>query len=172
MIVNTIGAEEGAYFYIAYSVAAILFMIPNAASTSLFVEGAHNLPIKQNVLKSIKFVFILLIPALILILCFGDYFLLLFNTEYSEEAFEMLQLLAASSIFSSVTSIYISIKKIQKNVSIINYLNFALSLMVIIFGYMALLKYGLVGLGYAWLGANIVICTVVLGLIMFKEKWN
>ncbi len=37
MIVNTIGAEEGAYFYVAYSVAALLFMIPNAVSTSLFV---------------------------------------------------------------------------------------------------------------------------------------
>ncbi len=172
MIVNTIGAEEGAYFYIAYSVAAILFMIPYGASTSLFVEGSHNLPLKENVLKAVKLIFVILIPSLIIIFIFGEKFLLLFSTEYSNESFEMLLLLAASSIFSSITSIFISIKKVQKDMTIINYLNFILSALIIGVGYIALLKYGLLGIGYAWLGANIAIATIVLGLMRFKERWR
>ncbi len=171
MIVNTIGAEEGAYFYMAYSVAALLFMIPNAVSTSLFVEGSHNLPLKENVLKSVKLILMLLVPVLIMIFLFGDKVLLLFSKEYSEQSFELLQLLAVSSIFFAVTSIFISIKKIQKEIRMINYVNFALSVMIIGFGYMALLKYGLLGLGYAWLGANVVVCAVVVGIAVRWEKW-
>lgn len=171
MIVNTIGAEEGAYFYVAYSVASLLLMIPNAVSTSLFVEGSHNLPLKENVLKSVKLILMLLVPALIMIFLFGDRALLLFSEEYSKQSFEMLQLLAVSSVFSAVTSIFISIKKIQKDVRTINYVNFALSVMLIGSGYLALLKYGLVGLGYAWVGANVVICALVIIVMVLKEKW-
>ncbi|VVB94963.1 Uncharacterised protein [uncultured archaeon] len=168
MIVNTIGAEEGAYFYVAYSVASLLFTIPNAVSTSLFVEGSHNLPLKENVLKSVKLILLLLVPALIMIFLFGDKVLLLFSKEYSEQSFEMLQLLAVSSIFFSVTSVFISIKKIQKEIRMINYVNFALSVLIIGFGYVALLKYGLLGLGYAWVGANALLSMSVIGLTLRK----
>jgi O-antigen/teichoic acid export membrane protein len=171
MIVNTIGSEEGAYFYVAYSVAALLFMIPSAVSTALFVEGSHNLPLKENVLKSVKLILILLVPALIIIFLFGDKVLLLFSKEYSEQSFEMLQLFAVSSIFFAVTSIFISIKKIQKDIRMINYVNFALSVMIIGFGYVALLKYGLLGLGYAWLGANAFMSMVVAAIVIGRDKW-
>lgn len=166
MIVNTIGAEEGAYFYVAYSIASLLFMIPNSVSTSLFVEGSHNLPLRQNVLKSIKLILILLVPLFIIVFVFGDKFLLLFSAEYSKESFKMLQLLAASSIFFSIPSIFISIKRIQKDVTMINYVNFMLSLMILGFGYLALLKYGLLGLGYAWLGTNILVSALILGWVL------
>ena len=171
MIINTIGAEEGAYFYIAYSVAGLLFMIPHAVSMSLFVEGSHNQPIKENVIKSIKFVMALLLPSIIFIVLFGDQLLMLFSAEYSEKSFEMLQLLAVSSVFAAIISIYTSIKRIQKDVRMLNYVSFAHSFLIISIGYISLLKYGLIGLGYAWLGSYIVICIFVIGIVVVKEKW-
>ncbi len=171
MILNTIGAEENAYFYVAYSIAGLLFMVPKAISMSLFVEGSHNLPLKENVIKSMKLIMLLLVPAVVFIYIFGDKLLLLFSREYSEQSFEMLQLLALSSVFSAAILIYQSIKKIQKNVRMINYQNFALSVMIIGLGYAALLKYGLMGLGYAWLVAHAIVFAVVIGLMLLKEKW-
>ncbi len=170
MIVNTLGAKESAYFYVAYSVAALLFMIPTAISMSLFVEGSHSQPLKANVIKSVKLVMLLLVPAVVFIYLFGDKLLLLFNREYSEQSFEVLRLLAVSSIFSAVILIYLSIKKVQKDVRMINYVSFALSVLIIGLGYVSLLKYGLLGLGYAWLGANAVMCAVVAGMVL-KERW-
>ncbi len=170
MIVNTIGAEESAYFYVAYSVAGLLFMVPNAISMSLFVEGSHRLPLKENVIKSVKLIVLLLVPAVAFIYLFGDRLLLLFSREYSEQSFEMLRLLAVSSIFSAVIMIYLSIKKVQKDVMMINYMSFVLSVLIVGIGYVALLKYGLVGLGYAWLGANVVVCAVV-GVMVGRERW-
>ena len=42
MVLNVLGAEQAAYYYIAYAIAALLFMIPSAISMSLFVEGSHG----------------------------------------------------------------------------------------------------------------------------------
>lgn len=51
MIVNAVGARHGAYFYIVYSIAIFLFMVPDAISTSLFVEGSHRQPLKASAMK-------------------------------------------------------------------------------------------------------------------------
>ncbi|MCZ7357385.1 MAG: hypothetical protein O8C65_10665 [Candidatus Methanoperedens sp.] len=170
IIVNTLGAEKNAYFYMAYSIAGILSMIPYGISTSLFVEGSHSLPLKENVIKSVKLTILLLVPALVFIYLFGNKLLLLFSKEYSEQSFEMLQLLAVSSIFSALTSIYISIKKIQKDIRMVNYVNFSLTIMIIGFGYVFLSKYGLLGLGYAWLGANVAVSLFVVRMFLWRKR--
>ena len=48
MVLNTLGAEQAAYCYIAYAIATLLFMIPSAISMSLFVEGS---PFGQSVMQ-------------------------------------------------------------------------------------------------------------------------
>ena len=171
LIVNTVGAQGSAYFYIAYSVAALLSAIPTGVSTSLFVEGSHDMPMRENVVKSLKFVLLLLIPALLFILVFGDKVLLLFNREYSEQAFGLLRLLAISSVFTIVPSIYITIKRIQKDVQMITYVSFAISMLIVGLGYIALITTGLLGLGYVWIVANAIVTAVAGWLIVQHEKW-
>jgi len=46
MVLNTLGAEQAAYYYIAFAIASLLFMIRNAVSMSLFVEGSHDEALK------------------------------------------------------------------------------------------------------------------------------
>ena len=68
MVLNVLGAEQAAYYYIAYAIAALLSMIPNAISTSLFVEGSHGEALKRTVVKSLAIIFSLLVPAAALVL--------------------------------------------------------------------------------------------------------
>lgn len=171
MILNMLGPEDNAYFYVAYSIAGPLSMIPNAVSTSLFVEGSHNLPLRENVIKSMKLIVLFLIPSLIILFLFGNKLLMLYNKEYSNQSLEILWLLASSSLFSAVILIYVSIKKIQKDLRTINYMNLILSMLLIGAGYFAILNYGLIGLGYAWFGANLAVCFLVLGKVIWEEKW-
>lgn len=171
LIVNLIGAENCAYFFIAYSVAGMLFAIPSAISTSLFVEGSHNFPLKDNVIKSLKFASIILVPSILIIFFFGDKILLLFSKEFSEQSFELLKLLAISSLFSIIISIYTTIKMIKKEIIVINYINILSSIILIVVGYILLFKYGLIGIGYAWLLNNIIISLGILILMIKKEKW-
>ncbi|HUL62010.1 MAG TPA: oligosaccharide flippase family protein [Methanocella sp.] len=151
VIVTVAGAEEGAYFYIAYSVASILFMVPGAIATSLFVEGSHSRPLVDDAVRSMKLILAIMVPALVLIFLFGDRMLLLFNKDYALQSFELLKLLALSSLFSSLTYIYIAIEKVHKDIVSINVINFLVSAALIVASPLALLHFGRAGIGYAWL---------------------
>ena len=50
MVLNVLGAESTANYYITYAIVSILFMIPYAFTTSLFVEGSHGGEMKKSVL--------------------------------------------------------------------------------------------------------------------------
>lgn len=171
LILNTIGSQASAHFYIAYSIASLLFMIPHSVSMSLLVEGSHNSPIKENIIKSVKIIMVFLIPIVMAIFFYGDHALYIFSKEYSEQSFGVLKLLVASSLFYSIISVYQAIKRIKKEIKIINYINFAISIMIVGFGYIALLKYGIIGIGYAWLWTNLIICILILafGRLTYSE---
>ena len=171
MIVNTIGAVNNAYFYIAFSIASLLLTIPGAVAMSLFVEGSHDIPLKENVIKSLKLTMMILIPITIIVLLFGKEILLIFNKEFSDQSFELLRILAISGLFSAITSIYLAIKRVQKDIKIINYINLISSSFLIIAGYIALIKYGLMGIGYTWLIVNIGMCIVIVGLVVKHDKF-
>ncbi len=125
MIVNVTGASQQAYFYVAYSVAAFLFMVPDAIGASMFVEGSHERPLKATAYKSLRFSFVILAPMVLAIVIFGDKILLLFSPEYSAAAYELLLLLAISSLFYAVIAVYITVIQVQKNIAMVNYIRLA-----------------------------------------------
>ncbi len=170
LIVNLLGPDDCAYYYIAYYIMSILLMVPFGISISLFVEGSHNLPLMANVVKSTKFMLAMLLPMIFVTVLFGDRILMLFSHEYSSHSFQMLQLLAVSSLFSGITYIYISIKKVQKDVSAINFLSVLTSGLLIALGYVLIPMYGLTGLGYAWLISNLAGFGVVITSIAYDRR--
>jgi O-antigen/teichoic acid export membrane protein len=168
IIMGTIGAESVAYFYIAYSIAALLFIIPNAVSMSLFIEGSHDMPMSEYTYKSIRLILAIVIPLVIILYFFGDQLLLLFNKEYAEQSIGLLKLLVLASLFGTVTSVFASIRRVEKNVRSLNKVSAATSLLIIGLGYVFLTVYGLTGLGYAWILANAAVAAVLV-VVLIKE---
>lgn len=171
MIVNAVGAREGAYYYIAHTMAMLFFTVPAGVSLSLFVEGSHEMPLRETSIKSLKFAVLILIPAIVVIFLFGDKLLLVFGTQYSAQAVELLWLLAVSSLLSVIPSIYSSILIVQKKIKMLNYVNFALSALMLGVGYPLLLKYGIIGMGYAWVLSYALVSIVVIWLVVWRERW-
>jgi O-antigen/teichoic acid export membrane protein len=64
-----------------------------------------------------------------------------------------------------------TIKKIQKDIKIINYINIMSTIILILIGYILLLKYGLMGIGYAWIICDMIVSICILILMIKKEKW-
>lgn len=170
IIINTIGAENVAYFYIAYSIAALLFIIPNAISMSLFIEGSHDMPMNEYSLKSMKMIFLIIIPLIVVLLLFGDKLLLLFNKEYSQQSIDLLKLLIMSGLFSSIISVYSSIRRVEKNVKSLNKVSIASSIMIVGLGYVFMTMYGLIGLGYAWLASNAILAVFLIAILVKEGK--
>ena len=152
LIVNTLPAENVAYYYIAFTIAGLLFAITYAVCMSLFAEGSHfERELKSNVRKALKFIFLLLTPAVILILFFGDYLLLLFEAEYSIKGLALLQIFAVSSIFVAFNSTFIATRQVLKIIKPIIAVAAFNAFTIVALGYILLNWLGLVGIAIAWL---------------------
>jgi O-antigen/teichoic acid export membrane protein len=152
MVVNRLGAETNAYFYIAWSIAGFLYTIAIATSYSLFAEGSHDEErLGQDIKRGLKLVFILLIPAIILVLLIGDKVLLLFGRAYSENATSVLRILAASAFPLSINYIYFSMRRVQKKMKSVIWFTALVAVGTLGLSWVLLPRMGILGVGVAWL---------------------
>ena len=105
MVLNVLGAQETAHYYIAYAITSLLFMIPNALSTSLFVEGSHGEGLKKATIKSLRTTFLLMIPAALILYFAGGWLLGLIGKDYAASGLELLRIMVVSSFFMAISSI-------------------------------------------------------------------
>jgi len=163
MVVNLLGAEQNAYFYIAWMMAALLFAIPRAVSQSLFAEGSHfEDKLKENVTKSLKFTYLLLVPAVIVLVLVGKWVLLAFGQSYSLNALHLLWVLNVSSLPLAVTHIYSGILRVTGRIKELMAIWGFIVLVVLLGSYLIMPVTGIIGIGYAWLGAQAVAAIYVL----------
>ncbi len=162
MAVNLLGAELSAYFYISWIVAGVVFMIPVATSFSLFAEGSDfEDKLKENVSRSFKFVFLLLIPAVILLLLFGKWLLLAFGQSYSANALTLLWILSISSLPLAVNHIYSSVLRVLGKLKELMAIWGFIAITTLLTSYLIMPMAGIIGIGYAWLGAQTIVALYV-----------
>ena len=163
MIVNLLGGEENAYFYVAWAIATLLFVIPGAVSQSLFAEGSHfEDELGVNVRRSYIFIFLLLIPAIILLLILGKWLLLLYGESYSENALMLLWILGVSSLLVGVNSVYYSILRVRGRIRELVAITGFITLVVLVGSYLITPMTGIIGVGYVWIAAQVVVSVYVL----------
>jgi len=163
MVVNVLGAEQNAYFYIGWMMAGLLFAIPAAVSQSLFAEGSHfEDKLKENVTRSLKFTFLLLIPAVIVLILVGKWVLLAFGQSYSLNALHLLWVLSLSSLPLALTHIYTGILRVTGRIKELMAIWGFIALSVFLASYLIMPVTGIIGIGYAWLGAQAVVAVYIL----------
>ncbi len=162
MVVNLLGAEINAYFYIAWSIGSVLAMVPSSGSISLFAEGSYEEEkLKQNVWRSLKMVFVILLPLVVLILVLADKILLLFGGAYSENGATLLRLLTISALPLAINVVYLSIKRVEKKLKVLIGLSASMAIITLGVSFYLLPLMGINGAGIAWLSSQ---GTVTLGI--------
>lgn len=157
MVVNTLGAEQNAYFYIAWAAGSLLATIPMATSLSLFAEGAHDeKQLGYDLLRSLKLILILVIPAIVAILAVGDKLLLLFGSDYSRNGTRLLWLLAIAAVPMSVNYSYFSVRRVEKKLKGVLALTIFVAVITLGLSYLLLPRLGILGCGVAWLASQVV----------------
>ncbi len=163
IVVNLLGPQQNAYFYIAWMIAALLLAIPGAISTSLFAEGSHfEDKLRENVIKSVKFTFLLLVPAVILLVLVGKWLLLAFGQSYLANGLKLLWILAISSLPLGITSIYTSILLVTGRIKELVIISGFIAIAVLVVSYLVMPATGIIGIGYAWLGAQGAVAIYIL----------
>lgn len=170
MVVNILGAEQNAYFYIGWSVASIIFMIPFGISQSLFAEGAHGSEdLGRQVRKSLKISLVLTVPALALLLLLSDKILWLFGSEYSKNTTVMIWIIAPSVIPMSVNFIYLSIMRVRKKIKSVVFLTAFMAVVTLALSWVLLPVMGIRGAGIAWLAGQVGALALV-AFDLFRKK--
>ena len=155
MVVNLLGTEQNAYFYVAWMIAAVIVGIPMGMSRSLFAEGSHlEDDLAVNVRRSLKFIFRLLIPVIILLLLIGKWLLLLFGVGYADNALELLWILGASSLFVGVNRVYMTILRVQGRMTELVAINGFATLALLLGSYLVMPVTGIIGIGYVTVAAR------------------
>jgi len=175
MVLNILGVEANAYFYIGWSVAAILASIPTATSFSLFAEGAWNMKnLREEVKRSLKLTLVLLIPAVIILVLLGDKILLFFGKAYSENAIKLVWILALSSLPMGINHIYFGIKRVEMKMKNLVVLSGLMTIIMLGLSWTLLPLMGILGVGVARLVSQAVIAMFTMGSLAnrFRAKTN
>lgn len=170
LVVNTLGAEANAYFYMSWTISALLFSIPTAVSDSLFAEGSHaEGKLRQNTGRAIRFVMLLVIPASVGVIMLGEWVLSLFGESYTS-GYPVLRLLAVSGVFVAMTAIYESVLRVKGKLRELNIITGCITIMMLVGGTVGLRLYGLDGIGYCWLLAHMSTGSYATYRILKKEN--
>lgn len=162
MVLNMIGAEHNAYYFIGWSVASMLFSIPLAASFSLFTEGSYNeKKLLSEIKRSLKLILVLLVPAIIMLVIFGDTVLSFFGAAYFENGAKLLQILVFSTVPLSINYIYYGIKRVEMKMKSALLLSAFIAFTTLGLAYILLPQMGILGAGVAWLSSHTVAAIAV-----------
>ena len=80
LVLNVLGPEESAYFYVAWTIATLLFSIPSSLAQSLFAEGSHDKrKLHRDIRRATILSALLLVPAVLFVWLLGGTVLLAFG---------------------------------------------------------------------------------------------
>ncbi|MEW6033636.1 MAG: lipopolysaccharide biosynthesis protein [Chloroflexota bacterium] len=169
IVLRVLGAELNAFYYIAYLITIFLFMIPVSVCSSFFAESsARPEHLHVNLRRALKFVLLVLVPAIAIIFFVGDKVLLLFGRQYSEESWEALRLMSLSVLPFTFNEMWITARRVRKEIASVMVAYGAQAALVIGLSAVLMASWGLKGIGLGWLlGQGVV--TVFLALIALKR---
>jgi O-antigen/teichoic acid export membrane protein len=171
VVLNLLGPEANAYFYVAASVSSLLAMVPTAVSMTLFAHGSQdNHLTAAQVRDGIRFSLGLLVPAIAAIFLLGEKVLLLFGRTYSEQATPLLWLLSLATVPMTLNVSFFSVQRVQRRMAdVVLPLGWIL---VVTLGLSAVLlpRMGLREAGAAWLAAQSSVAAMVF--LRYARRWN
>ena len=171
LIVNILEVEDAAYFLIVWSITVIVLSVPGAVTTSLFAEGSNQeVEFRSNLVKSIKLIFFLLIPTIVIFFVFSDKVLLLFGQTYSENASRLLGLFMIGCIPFAINQIYLTITRIQIDIKPMIYVNLLVAIFIIGGSFLLMKTVGLIGIGIAWIFGQGIVAMIVCAILISKYR--
>ena len=169
IVLHLIGAKEAAYYYMAFTIANILYTIVFASMQSVLAEGSHNRPaLKTHIVSAAKLITAMLVPAILIVILMGNTMLGLFGQEYAKGAGQLLYLLAMGALPVACYAALTTIFKVIKLPATVIYMNGVSAAIVIALSCLWVPTAGLQAVGWAWLISNTAACFI--GVIVLVNK--
>jgi len=171
LMLALVGAEGGAWYHLAWTVAYTLYLVSSAVGYALLAEGAHEpAALETHARKALGQGLALVVPAATVIVVGAPWLLRLFGADYATEGTRLLQLLAASAVPHVVTGIYVSIQRARRDMRAVISLYAVLGVAVVAGTALLVPVLGVTGAGVAWLGAQSALAAALLATRL-RDLW-
>lgn len=172
LVITTAGEKAAANFYIAWLLTNILTMISNSFGTSLFAEGSNSdHQFYENVKRTLKggLLGTGLSAASLVILAYP--ILQIFGEEYTAEAVGLVRVLSLAGFIGIIPMTFMAIARVKEWMSSLIAIAIVRVILGLAIGAWLIEIYGLIGIGIAWVVAQVV--TAILALILiFRKKFQ
>jgi O-antigen/teichoic acid export membrane protein len=155
MIFNLISPESTGFFFIAMTVAGLLYGIPQSISSSLLAETSYGTELWDKVGSAIRFNAVLVLPGFLIFVFFGKFVLSFFDLSYAQNASTTLIILAAASLPLSVNTIFTAVRNSQNKVKSVVMINLSISVITFVLAVPFMKMWDINGPAAAYLLANV-----------------
>jgi O-antigen/teichoic acid export membrane protein len=158
-----LSTNANAYFYIAWMVGNIFFVISASASGSFMAEAsAHPERLMHLAVKTFRLVLVVLAPVALGVILLGHFALGLFGATYASRGYGLLMILLASAIPDAITNISVVVLRVQRRFAAAATINGVIAVATIGGAWLLARRDGLDGIGWAWAIAQCMGCVVVM----------
>ncbi|WP_406836264.1 lipopolysaccharide biosynthesis protein [Streptomyces sp. AHU1] len=169
IVLNTIGAEQSAYFSVAWGVAYVPYLIARNMGTSLLAESVRGPGrLVQHSLRVLRHSGLLLGGVTVVIVVAAPQILSLFGASYAAEGSTLLRLLALSALPNLLLSVAIDVARARRRLRWAVGLQAAMCVLVLGLTRLLLPEFGVVGAGVAWLVTQ---CVIAVFLAVSWSRW-
>ncbi len=162
MVINLLGTESNAYFYIAWMIAHSLSAVSYSISQSLFAEGSISWRyMREKIGSSLKFTYLLLIPVVLILVIAGKWILLAFGLSYAANAVYLLSLLGLASLPRGIIHIYISFLRVKNSLKEIIIIQTLTAITILALSLLIMPAHGIIAVGYVWLGVHLIVAVAL-----------
>lgn len=155
LVVIRLGVTRNAYFYITWMVGAVFFMVSPSVAQAVFAEGVRaRSDLRTVVVKAVRVIAILLVPAMVIMIVGGRFILGLFGSAYAGAGYGLLILLAISALPDAVSNIAVAVFRVTCRLGYSAALNLGMLVMTLVCAWVLMPRLGIAGVGVAWLGAQ------------------
>lgn len=163
LVLHRLGATTNAHYALATQIVYGLMLLPGSIGVAFTAESASNPALlQQNLRRSARNVANLLIPSVALVVVFAPFGLRIFGQGYSDAATTSLRFMALSTLPYSVTLLLMNVARVQQRVRAVTVTYVVLCLSLAGLSVALLGRFGLSGIGAAWLIAQTVVAIGVL----------
>ncbi len=169
MVLAQLGPEGSAYYSLAFVIAETLFVATFSMGHSLVVEGARDPQrLAEYARRMLRHTGLLLAGAVLVIVAGARLILGVFGPAYAEHGTTVLRLMALCALPVAVINVVIQMARVRRALPWMIGVRVASSAMVITLVAVLLPRYGLTGVGLAWLIAEYVLAA---GLLLVLRGW-
>ena len=171
IVLGMVGAEANAHYFLAWSTAYILFLVPSNIGHALIAqasrEPARLIPHTRRALSQSA---MLVVPAVVVGVVVAPWYLRLFGGDYEAEATVLLRLMLLAAIPNLAISTFVSVARVQLRVRAIMIAYGSIFVIMIAGTPIVLRSYDLDAVGVLWLSAETIVALGVLAAA-FWSLW-